>query len=104
MQDNARPHVSIETKEVLAELEIDLLPILPPYSQDLNIIEVIWAIMEAKIEKLNPKNVDQMKKMCIDVWNSLTFVTINGLANFIYYRLAKLNANPGQTLNYYSTA
>lgn len=34
----------------------------------MNIIEIIWAIMEAKIEKLNPETLDQSKSICIDVW------------------------------------
>lgn len=54
MQGNARPHVSKETLTVLQELEIDLLQGWPPFSPDLNIIEVIWATMEKNVEVFQP--------------------------------------------------
>ena len=62
MQDNARPHVSNETLSVLQELEINILKDWPPYSPDLNIIEVVWAIMENRVEALQPKTMDDLIK------------------------------------------
>lgn len=61
MQDNARPHVSVETKAVLKELEIDLLDHWPPYSPDLNNIEVIWAIMGKRVEMMKPKSIQKVQ-------------------------------------------
>ena len=102
MQDNARPHVSRETIDVLKELEIDLLPDWPPYSPDLNIIEVIWAIMEARVSKYQPRTVDQLINIIKDVWENLTFQTINGLVEEMPERLRKVNAKPQQSIHYYS--
>ena len=62
MQDNARPHVSNETLSVLQELEINILKDWPPYSPDLNIVEVVWAIMENRVEALQPKTMDDLIK------------------------------------------
>lgn len=69
MQDNARPHVSFETKAVLKELDIDLLDNWPPYSPDLNIIEVIWAIMGKRVEMLQPKTIEDLRRIVIEVWD-----------------------------------
>lgn len=102
MQDNARPHVSRETLAVLDELDITLLPDWPPYSPDLNIIEVVWAIMEKRVEMQAPKTMDDLIRIIKDVWENLTWQTINGLVKGIPNRLKKVNENPGQTLNYYS--
>lgn len=102
MQDNARPHVSKETLAVLKELEIDVLPNWPPYSPDLNIIEVVWAIMEKRVEMRQPKTMDELINVIKDVWDNLTWQTINGLVNGITDRLKKVHENPRQTLNYYS--
>ena len=103
MQDNARPHVSFETLAVLKELEIDLLPDWPPYSPDLNIIEVKWAIMERRVEIHQPKTIDDLKIIISKVWEELTWQTINGLVNGIPNRLRAVNNNPSQTLNFYSS-
>lgn len=102
MQDNARPHVSKEILAVLNELDIDLLPDWLPYSPDLNIIEVIWAIMEKRVEVFQPKTVDELIQIIIDVWENLSFTTINGLIDEIPDRLEKVNTNPSHSIHYYS--
>ena len=43
-----------ETIAVLKELGVNLLKDWPPFSPDLNIIEVVWAIMESRVEMRNP--------------------------------------------------
>ena len=102
MQDNARPHVSFETKAVLKELDIDLLDNWPPYSPDLNIIEVIWAIMGKRVEMLQPKTIEDLRRIVIEVWDKITFKTINGLVDGITDRLKKVNQSPGQSIHFYS--
>ena len=102
MQDNARPHVSFETKAVLKELDIDLLDNWPPYSPDLNIIEVIWAIMGKRVEMLQPKTIEDLQRIVIEVWDKITFKTINGLVDGITDRLKKVNQSPGQSIHFYS--
>ena len=84
-------------KATLKELGIDVLD-WPPYSPDLNVIEVIWAIMEARIEKKNPKSIDELKQIIIQVWESISWGTINGLINSMNKRLKAVNANPKQTI------
>lgn len=96
-QDNAPAHNSKETRAVLAELGITVLD-WPPYSPDLNVIEVIWAIMEKRVEKLCPKNIEELKAVIIDVWNSITWQTIAGLICSMKDRLIAVNSNPGQTI------
>ena len=70
----------------------------PPYSQDLNIIEVIWAIMEARVEKVNPKSIDELKQTLIEVWENLDFKTINGLVSTMDDRIRIVNKNPERTI------
>ena len=69
MQNNARPHVSKETLDVLQELQIDLLPDWPPYSPDLNIIEVSRAIMERRVETYQPKTIEELIYVIREVWD-----------------------------------
>ena len=90
-QDNAPSHTSNVTKAVLSELSVKLLEDWPPYSPDLNIIETIWAIMKSRIEKKSPQTLDDLKKIIIDVWEALTFETINGLIDTMHERLISVN-------------
>ena len=58
--------------------------------------------MEKRVEMQNPKTMDDLTRIILDVWENLTWQTINGLVKGIPNRLQKVNQNPGQTLNYYS--
>ena len=101
-QDNAPAHVSYKTIQVLKELEIKLLENWPPYSPDLNIIEVVWAIMENRVEVKGPNSIDGLKKVVRDVWDSLSNQTINGLVDSIDRRLNAVHSKPDQTIYYLS--
>ena len=70
----------------------------PPYSPDLNIIEVVWAIMEARIEILAPKTLEDLKIAIVEIWNALSFVTINGLVASMERRIKAVNAAPNRTI------
>ena len=97
-QDNAPAHRSAETIAVLKELGIDLLKDWPPYSPDLNIIEVVWAIMKVRVEQREPKDLDELKNILIEVWNDLAWPTINGLVSSMKDRLIAVNNAPDKTI------
>lgn len=54
MQDNAPVHTARIVKQVLEDLNIEVM-VWPPYSPDLNPIENLWAIMKQEIYKLYPE-------------------------------------------------
>ena len=97
-QDNAPAHRAQETIQVIRELEVSILEDWPPYSPDLNIIEVVWAIMEARIEVLSPKTLDDLKIAIRDTWNNLGFETINGLVGTMEQRIKTVNEVPNRTI------
>ena len=66
-QDNARPHISNETLMSLDYLEIPFIDDWPPYSPDLNVIEVVWAIMKKRIQKKKLFMIDDFKYEIIAV-------------------------------------
>ena len=54
MHDNAPVHCAEIIKQILDELQIQVM-VWPPYSPDLNPIENLWAIMKQEIYKLYPE-------------------------------------------------
>lgn len=73
IHDNASPHTSNKTKEVLEEKQI-LNIRLPPRSPELNPIERAWGVLTQRIYKGNAsfKNVEEMKSAIIREWRVLS--------------------------------
>ena len=68
-QDNAPCHVS---KGALQKLEaIDYLRHWPPNSPDLSPIETIWSIVQSQLEGRVIKNLEDLKKNILYIWNRI---------------------------------
>jgi transposase len=66
---------------------IQVLENCSPYSPDLNIIEIIWAIMKRRVAKVNPKTKKELQVTVKIVWEELSYETIEKLLDSIPYRL-----------------
>jgi transposase len=66
-QDNARPHVAVDTMQFLRENRVTTA-VWPPYSPDLNPIENVWSIMKTLVRKQNPQTVPDLIKAIKYVW------------------------------------
>ena len=99
-QDNARPHIRRDIVEAMRNLNIKLLDNWPLYSPDLNIIEVIWAIMKSKIKCKNPNNKEELKRTIQEVWDNLSLATINSLIAQMPRRLQQAITNNGTTITH----
>jgi transposase len=77
--DNATPHVSFDSMEFLESLDINILKKWPPYSPDLSAIKVIWAVMARRVEKKGSATKEELMQTIHEVWNGLSYQTINGL-------------------------
>ena len=95
-QDNARPHVAKATLEEFQKAGIRLLEDWPPYSPDLNIIEVVWAIMKRRIDVNPKKSLDQFKETIQKVWYELSFATISKLVASMEHRMKKVVGKNGE--------
>ena len=68
-QDNAPCHVS---KGSLSKLEnMDYLRNWPPNSPDLSPIETIWSVAQSQLEGKDLKNIEDLKKYLLFVWNRI---------------------------------
>jgi transposase len=97
-QDNATPHVSKTTLNELGHLNVQLLENWPSYSPDLNIIEVIWAIMKDRTEKQCPKTLIDLRKIIEDVWDNISYHTIEKLLDSMPDRCKEIIKNNGLTI------
>jgi transposase len=99
-QDNAPCHVSRQTRETLETYGVPVLPNWPAHSPDINIIEIMWAIMKRRIEKHNPKTMTELRFIIQQTWDALAFETINKLIDSVKPRLERLVENDGGQIKY----
>ena len=85
----------------MGKLGINVLENWPPYSPDINIIEIVWALMKRKVEKLRPKTLDELKHIVQKVWDDFNPATINSLIQSIRPRLVQLIKNGGRQVHSY---
>jgi hypothetical protein len=97
-QDNARPHIKKDVVKAIEDLGIHILKPWPPYSPDLNIIERIWAIMKNRIETSAMSSLEHLREVLVEVWESLTYRTINNLVAEMPRRMRQVRHNLGRTI------
>jgi hypothetical protein len=98
MQDNAPPHTSHYTIKELNNRGIQILQRWPPYSPDLNIIEVVWAIMKRRVANRSPQTLNELRAIIQEVWDNFSYSTMNSLINSMQSRLEKVIWNNGETI------
>lgn len=96
-QDNDPKHTAALARDYFEVKKIELLD-WPPQSPDLNPIENLWAYIKCKIASSNPKNVNELKDVIIEAWNSIPPEIYQKLAlSFIKRRSAVLRAKGSYT-------
>ena len=71
LQDNARPHKAEYTMDFLEDANVRVIE-HPPYSPDLNPIEKVWAWMKADIGKKTYDTIEDLIKVVVEKWESMT--------------------------------
>lgn len=79
-QDGARPHTAKVSIESITNI-CDLVTNWPPNSPDLNVIEMVWSLMENVISFYHPANKEELIEAINIAWNSIEFETINKLCS-----------------------
>ena len=65
------------------------MPVWPPYSPDLNPIEIVWAIMVEMMEKKKQKSIAELVKFTAEIRNALPQDIINALIDSVPVRIQK---------------
>jgi len=78
MHDNARPHKAPHTQDFLVENDIRVLD-HPPYSSDLNPIELVWAYLKRRVMDREPKDLDEVLNRIFEEWYNIPLTMLNNL-------------------------
>lgn len=78
LQDNAGPHTAKITQAFLADNNIRTV-IHPPYSPDLNPIELIWAYLKHKVMDRVYDNLDEVLDRVVEEWEAIPKSMLNNL-------------------------
>ena len=73
----------------------------PANSPDLNVIEMIWAIMKRVISEVKPKTVEEFQIQVSEVWEQISIdTTIKNLVNSFAQRCFLCLQNEGKCINH----
>lgn len=78
IMDNLRAHHAPEVVRILQCVGAHVL-YLPPYSPDLNPIELLWSAMKSRLAKLARRTVAALKKAIRSVWLSVRTLNFEGM-------------------------
>lgn len=101
MHDNARPHVAGVVTQFLEEVGITTMN-WPARSPDMNPIEHLWDIIKRRIRRRSPPptNVEQLKTMLFEEWDSVSQDDIQRLIHSMPRRIEALRKARGGNTRY----
>jgi hypothetical protein len=100
MQDNAPIHKAHKVAPFFTEMRIDVMP-WPLYSPDLNLIENLWKMLKAEINRAHPElkgmgnsqaAIDFMIECAQEAWETLALELLNKLAEGMQRRVDAVKA------------
>jgi hypothetical protein len=95
-----RAHTAAATIDWLRQ-RCSVLPGWPPNSQDLNAIEMVWAILEARVEKIAPETKQELSQIIGEVWDALYQRIVNRLLASFTSRLELVIKARGRSISPY---
>jgi transposase len=95
MQDNARPHTAGVTQNFLKENNIRVIG-HPPYSPDLNPIELVWAYLKKRVMTKAYRNLDEVLNKVFQEWYNIPQEMIVSLIDGHIKRIQEIHSLQGK--------
>ena len=102
IRDNAKQHISKETRAALSPLNLPILEDYPPFSFDLNAIERVWAQLKRLVEGRRPRTASGFKQAIQKAWKVLPQSTIDKIISSIKGNVDEIAENGGEWLKDYA--
>ena len=97
-QDGAKAHTSARTVSYLRRKQVDFIEDWPPYSPDLNCIELVWPLLNQRVAQLHPVNLDELKTAIVAAWRSISQNEIDNICGEFRPRVRRSLAAAGSCL------
>lgn len=98
-QDNDPKHTSSYVADYFIKKDINLLD-WPSQSPDLNPIEHLWDYIKCEVRKKKPKNLKELKKYVIEIWNSIDSEVCKKIVRTINDRVSEVLKSKGGPIPY----
>ena len=98
-QDNAPAHRSATVKLFQDQYMPEIFP-WPAQSPDMNIIENVWHFMKQQLRKRKSKNLTELRKNILDIWQKIPVSYLQQLFNNMPNRIKALKRSRGYPTKY----
>lgn len=96
LRDHAKQHVSKYSSQHMQAMQLPIKSDYPAKSWDLNMIEVVWGILDGKLQGKKATCSDEWRKHIEEAWNQIDQASINKLVLKLPARMHELVENNGQ--------
>lgn len=98
-QDGARSHTAHVITKYLNSKKVELLSRWPAYSPDLNMIELVWALLQKRVAKRFARTQDELERVVREEWEAITQKEIDAICGSFAKRLRECVRRGGECVS-----
>jgi transposase len=94
-QDGAKPHQNNHVRDYLKGKKVEVMESWPPYSPDINMIELLWPLLNRRVAELYPHTLDELLEAVKTAWDSITQDEIDAICRGFAGKVAEVCGKGG---------